>query len=189
MGSMPIFATCFRITIVCSALLVGGVLSCTSTRTSRKSDQPGFDYSHYRTYAIVETVPLSSENPAFQWPQLTSRIRSELNFFLPSVGLDPVQQNPDLRMYVYVIADPDEGPPVLTYQIGWRAEPFLAAGERFDAYASNTLVLDIVDPRLNELVWRGSTRLPLNSEPETYKVLGTRLKKLVQRYPKTPSQN
>lgn len=164
------------------------LLSCSSANTLRQSRLPDVDYSQYRSYVIVAPVPSDSDNPAFRWPQLNKRIRNDLNFLLPSVGLDPATDRADLYIFPHIIADSDGRDPMIPYQIGWRAEPFLESGERIDEYPDNTLVLDFVDPNLNELIWRGSTRLPLSREKETYKVLTERLKKLVRQYPHPPSQ-
>lgn len=171
-----------------SLMLAGCLFACSPSDNLRETEQPGFNYSQYRTYTIADPVPTSSENPAFEWLQLTDRIRSELNFILPTVGLDRSTKNPDLKVYFFLVAESDNRRPVIPYQVGWRAEPFLSGGERFTEYPPNTLVLDFVDPNLDELVWRGSIHLPLENEQETYKVLSTRIKKLVQRYPDPPSR-
>jgi len=168
-------------------LLIFWLYSCSPANRLPADDRPEFSYGQYSSYTLVQTVPAGSENPALTWPQLYERIRKNLNFHLPSVGLDPVSADPDLYIYIYVLAETDDLRPVAPYRIGWRAESFLAAGERLSEYPPNTLVLDFVDPDLDELVWRGSTGLPLESQKKTNEVLGSRIKKLVQRYPKPPS--
>lgn len=164
-------------------LLIPCLMGCSS---SEKTTSSSYNYSQYSTYRIGDPVVVNSQNPVFKWPQLSERIHKALNFHLPSAGLDPAQSRTDLIIHYYVISDSNAQQPVLSYQIGWRAEQFLARGERFSEYSANTFVLDFVDASADELVWRGSTTIPFDSEQNTYDQLSAQIQKLVQRYPSLP---
>lgn len=163
------------------------MIACSSTH---KGTVPSVNYSQYSTYAFGSSSVVSRENPLIQWPQFSQRIEKALRFHLPTAGLDPVPVNsaPDLRIYYYIISDADAQKPVVDYEIGWRAEPFITQGESFTEYDKNTLVLDFVDVTTNELVWRGSTSLPLDNEKKVYQQLSKKIQLLIKKYPYFPSE-
>ncbi len=167
------------------ALSVFLILGC---GTSKYATNPAVNYTQYETYSIAKSTIISSENPLFEWTQLSDRIKKDLHFHLPSVGLDraSIQTEPDLRIYFYIIHQADATRPVFNYTVGWRAQPFLEQGEAFAEYPQNTLVLDFIDHTRNELVWRGSIPLSFEEEAKAYESLSQKLKTLVRRYPSLP---
>ncbi|MDX1636683.1 MAG: DUF4136 domain-containing protein [Balneolaceae bacterium] len=151
---------------------------------------PAVNYDQYQTYQIKQGNVESSENPIFRYTQLTSRITRYLTFHLPSAGLDPpaVGQAPDLTIYYYVTGSETGRTPVQSYKIGWRAAPFIESGENFRLYRPNTLVLDVVDRALDELVWRGSVVLKTGENGIDYRALSSDLGRLLRSYPALPEK-
>lgn len=144
------------------------------------------NYDQYETYDFGNAFLVNREDPLFKFPQLEKRIKRELKFDLPSKRLDYSTEDPDLKIYFYAITDEEGSYPVLSYEIGFAARPFLASGERLQNYPGNTLVIDFVDLSLNELVWRGSIALPFDDEEKLFEVLPKRIHQLLNPYPSVP---
>lgn len=159
---------------------------CKSTEQAKSNAPRQIDYAQYQTYSFGDAIIVSSENPAFSWPQFSDRVKREINFVLPSKGLERTAAKGELNIYFYAVAETGRNRPLLSYQIGWAAEPFISGGERFDRYPSNTLVLDFVDSNINQLVWRASTQLPYDDQDKLYRVLAERIHELIQQYPLLP---
>lgn len=169
-----------------AALLVTAA-GCKSSEPANEVDRPRqINYSQYQDWNFGDGDIPSSENPVFAWPQFAERLRREISFTLPIVGLDRTAESPDLLVYFYALAGDDKYNPVLPYQIGWAAEPFITNGEQFGRYPANTLVIDMVDPKINQLVWRGSTSLPFDEPDRLYRLLPERINTLLRNYPNLP---
>lgn len=159
---------------------------CKSTDPSNQSSPREINYSQYESYSFADAIILSSENPAFSWPQFSERLKREIDFAMPGKGLEKRTANPDLHIFYYAIVDTNRDFPIVPYQIGWAAEPFITSGESFKEYSSNTLVVDFIDTNTRQLVWRGSISLPFNDKNQLYKALPSQIHRLLQQYPLLP---
>lgn len=165
-------------------LLVAG---CNSSHKATDENTPRqINYAQYQTYAYGDAIIVSSENPAFSWPQFSERVKREIDFVMPGKGLEKSSVQADLKIYFYAIVEANRDRPLLPYQIGWAAEPFITDGELFARYPGNTFAVDFVDSNNNQLVWRASTQLPYDDQSRLYRVLPERIHKLVQKYPLLP---
>ena len=164
-------------------LLLGG---CKFTESTSKNAPRQINYSQYETYSYGNAIIVSSENPAFSWPQFSERVQREIDFVLPGKGLEKVTIRADLQIFFYAIIKAGQDRPLLSYNIGWAAEPFIENGELFDRYPANTLMIDFIDTNTNQLVWRASTQLPYDDQNRLYKVLPEQIHKIIQKYPLVP---
>ena len=183
----PPVSTIFFVGAVMTVSIISG--ACKVLESGRPGSSKTIQYHHFDSYSFGEPLVISSRNPAFSWPQFSERIRHELSFLLPTQGLDSSGKQGDLVIYFYAVVQPVEQPPLVSYYIGWAAEPFVSQGERFERYPSNTFVIDFVDANTRELVWRGSTSLPFDNPDLLYELMPERLAKLIQRYPSPPSSD
>ncbi|MDZ7716236.1 MAG: DUF4136 domain-containing protein [Balneolaceae bacterium] len=165
------------------AILAG----CSPAKQTTDENTPRqINYTQYQTYTYGDAIIVSSENPAFSWPQFSERVKREINFVMPGKGLEKVSAQADVQIYFYAIVDANRDRPLLPYQIGWAAEPFITDGELFARYPGNTFVVDFVDSNNNQLIWRASTQLPYDNQTQLYNLLPERIHKLIQKYPLLP---
>lgn len=161
---------------------------CKTSEPSATSVPRTINYSQYVTYDFGNAAVASSQNPAFSWPQFKERIEQEVSFVLPGKGLEKDTRSPDLLIYYYALVSTERNVPLLEYNIGWAAEPFITSGERFSDYPDHTFVIDFVDTNINQLIWRGSTALPFDQPDRLYEVLPKRIHSLIGQYPTIPRQ-
>lgn len=154
-------------------------IACHSTRHSNPSEQKSLDLSKYKTYSLKATRPADSEDPVFKWSQFEERVRRELNFLLPSIGLDPAARRPDLYVFFFTITDQAQIP-IRTYE---------SKQWEWDELPENLLVVDFVEPNTENLIWRGWINLPFNDQDKTFEMLPKKLQQLVSEIPiRTPEK-
>ena len=115
--------------------------------------KPGVDFAEYETYQWIEGVPARNE-------LVHQRIVSGVENELAIKGLWRVESEPDL---------------LLSYYVAVRSEVVIDSPYRSDWYDEGaihvrrihegTLVLDVIDPSENELLWRGSITRALSDNP------------------------
>lgn len=179
----------YRRTIIGLLLLVIGLAGgCKTQESAGGSAASDLDYRKYQSYQFGQPVLFSSKDPVFSWNQFEERVKREINFILPSKGLEPTRTDPGLLVYYYALVDPDKKPAILDYTIGWAAEPFIEKGEQFSRYPNNTFVIDLVDTDTRQLVWRASTSLPFDDPDDLYGQLSRQLRELFESYPNVPER-
>lgn len=161
--------------------------ACSSSNSSQKETPRIIDFSQYSTFYFPDAVVPSSDNPVFKELQLSERVEQEISFILSAKNLDRTSQNGDLAVYYYAITQHEENGLVLPYRIGWAAEPFIESGEILENYSADTFVIDVVDPNMNQLIWRGSIGLPFQNSDKLFRVLSDSLQKLLKPYPRLPN--
>ena len=147
-------------------LAIAAVTAC-SHFTIRTDRAPDVDFARYRTFAWL---PLSAAPPD---DQTTGDRGLDKRVYEAIEG--------DLERKGYVLAAPDTADLLVTYrllktdgydeahlpyQAQWYRGAYLtAAHASADSYTRGTLIIDVVDRRADELVWRGSAsaRLYINT--------------------------
>ncbi len=177
------------------SLTVLALAGCGYMRVQTDYDQDAA-FGRLRTYELVEVTPDAGGDPAFDSPLIERRIRDYVDAGLASMGYEkPISGAPDFRISYRMVARAA----VQTYY-GYGG---LYGGHGFGhgfghgrygghggfggygPYYSRDvvkciLVLDVVDSRSNELIWRGWARWIVSENPSP-KQLGEELNKAVLR--------
>jgi len=132
-------------------LAVAGSLACSTLTTNVDYDHT-VDWSRYRTFQLAE----GTKDPV---TFTQKRIEDAINSTLSSKGWQPVSSNPDVLVYTHT---------VLSSQKQWTAQSMGGWGYRgwggmgggmATATETNipigTLIVDLVDPKTKEMMWRG----------------------------------
>jgi hypothetical protein len=103
-------------------------------------------------------------------------IKSEITTHLESKGFSLETENPDLLIAVHPSAKErinisDWGYGYAPYGAYWRGYGYWGGG-RIDVYTfeEGTLVIDMVDPKEHELIWRGIAEATLPEYPTSEKI-------------------
>ncbi len=158
-----------------------GLAACSSLQTSTDY-KPGTDFAKYRTFSFKETENIRNTI-------LVDRIKAAVTAQLTAKGLTQRDENPDL----WVVTHPrlSKQTQINTYNTGWGYGWGWRGGmgtttSTVEEIPVGTLVVDLVDAKANELVWRGtaSDTLKENATPEERdKNLNAAMAKLFENFP------
>jgi hypothetical protein len=124
--------------------------ACSTLQTSADYDR-NVDFSKYRTFSFKDVQPATNELVA-------RRIANALESVLTSKGLIRDDANPDL--WVVAHARIHNETQIVTFDTGWGYGwrwrfPGIATST-VEQIPVGTLVVDLVDTRAHEMVWRGT---------------------------------
>jgi hypothetical protein len=162
--------------------LAAALAACSSISTNSDYN-PGTDFSKYKTWAWHETGSIKDS----LWKQ---RVQSGVAAELGKKGLTESEGNPDLWVAAHTRLD--EQTQINTYNTGWGYGWGWYGGgmgmttSTVQQIPVGTLIVDLVDAKQKELVWRGTATKTLNPDasPETkQKNLQEALAKMFESYP------
>ena len=160
-------------------------LACSSVNTAVDYDHT-VNWSQFHTFQIME----GTKSPV-SFTQ--KRIEDGITQQLQSKGLQPVTSNPDLQVYPHV---------VLSQEKQWNATSMGGFGYRGwggmgggMATATQTtipignLVVDLVNPKTRELVWRGQASDQVSGSGEDRGKIDAAVAQMFRNFPPTPGQS
>jgi len=126
---------------------------------------PGLDFSSYRSYSWLHAVQPPTGVPRLDQPLLHQTIRSEVDRRLTAKGYRWVgDAAPDFLLSYYVTirkkAETSRLKLGQSYTRGWGKEqwsgtPMGSSGTYVKEFEEGTLVLEIIDARMSQVIWRG----------------------------------
>jgi hypothetical protein len=174
--------TDMKIISILSAAAVLALAACSTLRTTADYDRSA-DFSKYHTFAVQGAQTVKNA-------LLERRIKSALESELSAKGLKEDDANPDLLVVPHVrltheteITTFDEG-----WGYGWRWRRGGVGGSvsTVEKIPVGTLIIDLVDAREKDMVWRGTatdTLKPSATPQEKEKSLGEAVAKMFQSFP------
>jgi hypothetical protein len=166
--------------------VAAAALACAHANVSTEFD-PKADYARYRTWAWIPQAPGEEEAPAVRDPAVAAFIRSAVERELPARGLAPANgAAPDLLVAFHGVAR--DRVEVASYGYVVPAGPYGMYGAPMYAtdvrqYREGTLVLDLVDARKKQLVWRGVATDTVTSPSQVKHVVDGAVRDLLVHYP------
>ncbi|MBW2272631.1 MAG: DUF4136 domain-containing protein [Deltaproteobacteria bacterium] len=168
-GAIPTLGVC-----VAAALLMGGALGCSSLSVNSDWDSEE-DFSRLRTYMWLPGPQPKTGDIRLDNPLLDTRLRQAIDYQFATQGYEKIKSGqPDFRVGYHLSTQKKLDVRTVNnyYGYGWGAgwgyAPMGYSDTYVDEYDMGTVILDIVDTKLNRLVWRGSAsgRLRKKSSPE-----------------------
>ena len=163
-------------------LAVVVIAGCGSGISIRQDYDRTVDFRRFRRYSWVE--PAASTDPAQRVNTIVDRrIKQAVNVNLLSRGMQLVEEAPDILVAYHTGTQDriDVSGAGYTYGSYWGG-----AGVNTYHYQQGTLILDIIDARTKELVWRGSASKTLDDNPTPEKIdktINEAVTKLLKDYP------
>lgn len=191
-----------------AAALLGGALlvGCNSDDGPKVTTDsaPNANFAQYHTYAfqpgrIMTKFGANDPNNTL----LNNRIQAAVASVLPEKGLTASTQNPDLVVTYIAGAQnkqqiEDLGPQVYDGAYFGRGFFFRPEGAWWNrgydnyyvnTYTQGTLILDFVDPRTKQLVWRAYVSSKINSSgPVDQKTIDSAVNAALKQYPPKPKR-
>lgn len=172
-----------RISLTAVALTT--VAGCSSISVETSQD-PGADFTRYKTYSWLETQQISS-------PFVRAHIEAAVDRELQAKGLVRADKAADLKVAVHTRFSREyELSPFSAswgYGWGWGGPPGYGdrtATTQVHEVPVGTLIVDLVDDSRNELAWRGTAKSPVRSEDSAEKehaLLDEAVRRLFERFP------
>ncbi len=142
-----------------------------------------FDFSGFKRYQW-RTHPVMEANPALAQTAIAGDIvMSEGNEILMGRGYEPVEFEPDFYIAFYVTGK--EGMTATTYGSSWYSNTAWTSSTNTIVrnFVDGTLVIDIVDAKSTELVWRASYSDKVSNWKKRHKVISKAVQKAFKKFP------
>jgi len=186
------------------ALALGGGLSaCTSAvNVEQRAD---VNFAKYRTFDFANTEVKTSgdQNPLLNSPIAQDRIKQAIASELAKRGLREVEANPDVIVTTHTFVEKAERTVYDTYgganyaypyAVGYRGRflpinygywytPSYYSQPRTEQYREGTLIIDFIDARTNNLVWRGSMADPVDDPARLGTEFSKSAKDILDKFP------
>jgi len=135
------------------AVLLFGLIACAPVDVRMEHD-PAADFSRFKTFAFAER-PIAEESGIDRDSAARDRIESALSRELKNKDFRLVRldQQPDLTVY-YAVAVHEKSQKAWRTGYGWGAR--YGGGQTTYPYEEGTLIVDLVDPVKQELMWRAT---------------------------------
>ncbi|MDO7854695.1 DUF4136 domain-containing protein [Hymenobacter convexus] len=167
--------------------------------------QPGVNFANYHTYAWADTEVQTQgdQNPLLRSPIAQERIQQAIEGELSQRGLRRVERNPDFYLTTHLYVEQAErtvtNPPpagfaypyavryrgaLLPVNYGYWYSPAYYQTTHTEQYREGTLVLDFIDAKTNNLVWRGSMADPVDDPARLGKQFSETAKDILDKFPK-----
>ncbi|MBF9221949.1 DUF4136 domain-containing protein [Hymenobacter ruricola] len=187
------------------ALLLGWLSACAPAVNVEQ--RANVDFNNYRTYAWAETEVKTpgDQNPLLRSPIAQANIQQAIESELGKRGLRRVERNPDFLVTTHLfveqaertVMNPTPPPSAFAYpylvryrgallpvNYGYYYSPAYYQGTHTEQYREGTLVLDFIDARTNNLVWRGSMADPVNDPARLGSQFADAAKDILEKFPK-----
>ncbi len=187
------------------------LVGCSSTRVRTDYDE-GASFIQLKTYDWIDQPVDAGGNPAVNSPLVQKRTRNAIDSELLRKGFQKATtRDPDFLVAIHVVTD--EKVEVTTidqhygyscigyrrFGHGWYGHryygrypyhgyfgPVVGTTQYVNEYLKGTLIVDIVDPRENELIWRGWASQALDDDPRPEKVqmyIDAAVRKILDEFP------
>jgi hypothetical protein len=182
------------------AILIAG---CATVRVDK------IDAAHltnYKKYAWVKPDVQTSQDPLNANSITEDNIRNAVKMEFAKKGIVEDEQNPDLLLMYHIftsqktqnVANPAPAYPYYGYGFGPRAYFFRGrlipigytgyynpwnTGYHTEQYTDGTLIIDVIDAKSNELLWRGSMEKPVNDAVGLSRQFARESKEILAKYP------
>ena len=136
------------VTFIATVVLIGG---CSSINVKHQFD-PETDFTVLKTYNWIEATVVGPEYGMKQL--LGDRVENAVDKQLQAKGMTAVAENPDVQMIYHVTKEEK----IDTNSWGYKYDPNWGKGKDVQTYdhAVGTLIVDMVDAKSKQLLWRGA---------------------------------
>ena len=152
---------------------------------------PDFDLSRYSTFDWGQKVKIEeSKNPLHYNELNDKRIKSAVQQQMTSHGYELTSENPDLIFHYHIIVG--DRSVVTPDPYGYRYGPYwMRMQTDVYAYREGTLILDLMDRKTNNLVWRGWAVSAIDEiDPEKMdELIKTAVARIFRKYPNTTGKS
>ena len=161
---------------------------------------PSADFNRYRTFAWGESE-IKVSNPVYDSDLINKRIRHTVEDEFAKRGIRKNSNNPDflVRYHTYTEEKKEStgGYPYhyryypygfYPFAYGWGYPFYWMSPQQTREYTEGTMILDIIDRRSEELIWRGSVSGNVEDESRLRKQIEKGIRAIMKKYPVSPEE-
>jgi hypothetical protein len=167
-------------------------VGCSQQITVHTDYDPDYDLWTYKTFDWGQKVNIEEGKNPIHYNELNDkRIKSAIREQLSKRGYKSTSENPDLILHYHIIVK--DQTTVVTEPFGYSYSPYWSRmNTSLYSYKEGTLILDLMDNKTKNLIWRGwaitdvrDSYTPKEVEELTKKVVS----KIFRKFPKTKNLN
>lgn len=175
------------------AVFLMGLAGCAVTDLDKSAD-----FTRYKTFAWGKSE-IDVSNPVYDSDLINKRIYHAVEKEFAKRGIVKNERNPDFIVRYHTYTEEKRqtqgGYPYrygfhpfgfYPFAFGWGFPYFLTTPQTTREYTEGTLVLDIIDRRSDELIWRGSVSGNVEDASNLKKQIEKGIKAIMKKYPVTP---
>jgi hypothetical protein len=167
--------------LLACAILLGG---CATISTDFDYDV-GWDFDSLKTYQLLAS-PTEARVNSLSWDRVTNAINSEL----VARGYSAVDADSDFQVAYHIGSQNKIEVSDWGYSYGRRGAYYGARRSAVDVYQyqEGSLIIDIVDTKTHKLIWRGTARKVLDTNPTPEQRIATinaAVAKILEAFPPT----
>ena len=175
----------FYLAVLATAAATAG---CTERVSVSSASVPSLDTTPYHTFALMPTTPSadSTSRPDSTIAVLSQKLRTDIEHSFSGRGYTE-SANPDFLVAYY--GGTGDIIKVKAYPYGYSHMSNVGKMNITD-YPAGTLIVDVIDVKTNELVWRGQgvNRIPNNSDLYSRQIADA-VRDIVSQFPKATRTN
>lgn len=181
-----------RLLIILIPILLAG---CSPQIMVYSDYDSAYDVSSYKTYDWGQKINIEEGRNPLHYNELNDkRIKSAVEDEMSLRGYELTPENPELILHYHIIVDDQSV--VTTEPYGYRyGEYWLRMETNIYPYREGSLILDLMDKRSNNLIWRAWAVVAVDEvDPEKVdKLIRTAVSRIFKKYPrgyvKTPGRH
>jgi hypothetical protein len=169
--------------------LAAALAGCSTLKVHTQYD-PAAPFASYKRYAWLATAPGAEQAAAIRDPGVRSLVVSAIDREMAHKGLVRTTPDADPDFFVSVLGWAQSRIEVTSY--GYAYAPAYAYGPSYvgpadvSHYTDGTLLLDFVDARTRQLVWRGEATDTVGSASEVKGSIDEAARRMLEGYPPKP---
>ena len=191
------------ILLAASLALVTGLPACSPKVNVEQRANVNFSRYHTFDFADTEVKTSGDRNPLLRSPIAQDRIKQAIASELNKRGLQQAERNPDFLITTHTFVEQAERtvydtqpaagfayPYAVSYRggflpvnYGYWYGPSYYSTPRTEQYHEGTLVIDFIDRRTNNLVWRGSVADPIDDAGRLGSEFSKNAKDILDKFP------
>lgn len=174
-----------RYSLILMAILAVG---CSQQITVHSDYDPDYDLWTYKTFDWGQKVNIEEGKNPLHYNELNDkRIKEAVQKQLSKRGYKLTSENPDLILHYHIIVKDQSA--VITEPFGYSYSPYWTRmNTNIYSYKEGTLILDLMDSKINQLIWRGwaVTEVKESYSPKEVEALIEEVvSKIFRKFPKT----
>jgi hypothetical protein len=170
-------------------ILVGVLLllaGCTPQIRVYTDTDPDYDLWTYKTFDWSEKINIEANKNPLHYNELNDkRIKSAVTKELQNKGYQLTANNPDLLLHYHIVVD--DQAVITTEPHGYFYSPYwVRMRTNVYSYREGTLIIDMMDAKTKNLMWRGWAVAPIEGEykpKRTEELINLAVSKIFRKFP------
>ena len=162
------------------------LVACSHHITVYSDVEPAIDFSLYHSFTWGKRSHLAHDDNPIYYTDLTDCwVKAVVNTILAQRNMNVSEDNPDLIIHYHIIVE--DRSIIVTESFAYAYSPYwIRSTADLCSYREGTLILDVMDARTRQLVWRGWATSVINDKYEPGEIEQLLKKAIVKMFTEFP---